>query len=92
MYLSICIEDSMRRRHRRPRIRASAGCDSFCKLLRLSGRGRVGTVVDLYGSWRFLPILGDSLQILESCFCRFYYVCVPLLVREINARSGAKSH
>ena len=44
------------RRHAacRPRILGSAGCDSFCKLWRVDGRGCVGTVVDLYGSWRFL--------------------------------------
>ena len=63
-------------------------CDSFCKLWGVSGRGCVSTVVDLYASWRFLAIL-----------CRFLTglltdsaMCVALLVPEINARNGAKSH
>ena len=51
------IEDAMRRRHRRLRILVSAGCDLFCKLRRLNVRGCVGTVVDLYGCWRFLTTL-----------------------------------
>ena len=59
------IEDA---RHHRHRIWGSAGCDSFCKLWWVNGRGCVGTVVYLYGSWRFLAI---PLQILDSFFWRF---------------------
>ena len=79
------IENAMRRKHRRPRIWGSAVCDSFCKLLRVSGRGCVGTVVDLYGSWRFLAIL---CRILTA----FIADSVALLVPEMDARSGAKGH
>ena len=55
----------MRRRHRRPHIWGSAGGDSFCKLLRVNVRGCVGTVVNLYGSWRSFAdssqfVLADS--------------------------------
>ena len=57
IFIFLSIEDAMWRRHRRPRILGSAVCDSFCKLWRMRGRGCVGTVVDLYGSW---PILGGS--------------------------------
>ena len=57
------LEESMRRRHCSSRIWGSVGCDAFCKLWWVSVRGCVGTVVGLYGSWRFLAIL-----------CRFFTV------------------
>ena len=59
----------MRRRHGRPCIWGSAGCDSFCKLWRVNARGCVGTVVDLYGSWRFLELLYRFLPFLFGRFC-----------------------
>ena len=68
----ICIEDAMRRRHRRPCIWGTTGCDSSCKLWRVNVGGCLGTVVDLYGSWRGL---GDSLQFpgfLGARFCDVY--------------------
>ena len=55
------IEAAMRRRHRRPHIWGSAGCDSFCELWRVNVRRCVSTGVDLYGSWQFL---GGSWQLL----------------------------
>ena len=62
----------MRRRHRRPHIWGSAGCDSFYKLWQVNGRGFASTVVDPYGSWRFLAIL---CRFLTFSFCRFWDVC-----------------
>ena len=43
------IEDAMRRRHRCPCIRGSAGYDAFYELWLLDVRRWVGTVVDLDG-------------------------------------------
>ena len=61
------------------------GYDSFCELWRVNSRGCVGTVVGLYGSWRFLAIL---LQTLDSLFSRFCGAPGP----EMNANNGAKGH
>ena len=55
----------------------------------MNGRGCVGTVIDLYGSWQFLAILCRFLSIIVFADSA---MCVALLVPEMNARSGAKSH
>ena len=51
-------------------------------------RGCVGTGIDLYGSWGFLPIL---FRLLIGNYADSE-MCVALLVPEMNTRSGAKSH
>ena len=56
---------------------------------RVNGTECVGSVIDLYGSWWFLAIL---CRFLSFFFLADSAMCVALMIPEMIARIGVRSH